>query len=189
MDFTDKINYNTLKQEEISMKTGKAAKALGVDPKTIRDWADREEFKPFFSDEALGVDMTQRDYSDLDLVVLNTIRSARSMNTEWEEIAKMLRDGYRDANLPASALLVADAAPIEQYAKRMQLQAEYEVALKQIEMLQAHLVEKDEKHREVEHRHREEITRLQKRIEELSEEVGKWKTYTQIYKEQLEDNK
>jgi len=171
------------------MKTGKVAKALGVDPKTIRDWADREEFKPFFSNEALGVDVTQRDYNDLDLVVLNTIRSARARNSSWEEIVKLLQDGHRDTNLPASALLVADSAPIEQYAKRMQLQAEYEVALKQIQMLQGQLVEKDERRKEVETRHHEEITRLQKRIEELSEEVGKWKTYTEIYKEQLKNDK
>ena len=63
------------------MKRGKIAKMLGVDPNTVTDWTNREQFSRFFSPEALGLtDQSQRSFNDSDILVLNTIRSGRNIN-------------------------------------------------------------------------------------------------------------
>ena len=97
------------------MKTGKVAKSLGIDQKTVTNWTDHLLLRRFFSKEALGeAGQTQRDYTEYDLLILNTIRVHRAKNTEWDDIAEILESGDFDKNLPAAALLVESSTPIQQ---------------------------------------------------------------------------
>jgi DNA-binding transcriptional MerR regulator len=134
------------------MKTGKVAKAFGVDRKTISNWTDMPQFKKFFSLEALGIGRTQRDYLESDLLVINTIRVMRNRGDDWEDIAATLARNERERELPASAMLVETTAPIAQYGKIVELQTALESAEEQVEQLQ------------------EEMERLQKRIDAVRDE-------------------
>lgn len=118
------------------MKTGKVAKAFGVDRKTVSNWTDMPQFQKFFSSEAHGVDRTQRDYLEPDLLVINTIRVMRNKSMDWDEIAASLENGERETELPASAMLVETTAPIAQYGRIVELQTSLEAAEEQVELLQ-----------------------------------------------------
>lgn len=93
------------------MKTGHAAKALGVDSKTITNWINHPALNKFFSDSAAGRDgQTQRDITQDDLLLLNTVLSLRSRMppnaTDWNAIAAALDSGDRNSALPPSAATV-----------------------------------------------------------------------------------
>ena len=118
------------------MKTGKVAKAFGIDRKTVSNWTDMPQFQEFFSPEAKGIDRTQRDYSEPDLLVINTIRAMRNKNMGWDEIAAHLGSGERERELPASAMLVETTAPIAQYGRIIELQTALDSAEEQIDVLQ-----------------------------------------------------
>ena len=61
------------------MKTGEAAKILGVDRTTIINWIENRGLDRFFSPSAAGSDgATQRMLTESDLLVLNTIRARRA---------------------------------------------------------------------------------------------------------------
>lgn len=105
------------------MRTGKAADILGVDQKTILNWTDRPEFAEFFSEDARGKGRTMgRDYTEVEVVILNTIRKERQKNTTWSDIARLLENGTRDTDLPPNALLVDSTTPLAQYGKMQQMQ-------------------------------------------------------------------
>lgn len=118
------------------MKTGKVAKAFGVDRKTVSNWTDMPQLKKFFTSEAQGINRTQRDYLEPDLLVINTIRVMRNQSMDWDEIASALESGERERELPASAMLVETTAPIAQYGRIVELQTSLEAAEEQIEILQ-----------------------------------------------------
>ena len=138
------------------MKTGKVAKAFGIDRKTVSNWTDMLQFEKFFTAEAKGLNRTQRDYLESDLLVINTIRAMRNENKDWHEIAAFLETGARERELPASAMLVETTAPIAQYGRMVELQTALEAAEEQIDMLQE----------EVEHMRKQ----LQERVDEVREQ-------------------
>jgi len=138
------------------MKTGKVAKAFGIDRKTVSNWTDTPQFQKFFSPEARGIDRTQRDYLEPDLLVINTIRAMRNKNMRWDEIAAYLESGERERELPASAMLVETTAPIAQYGRIIELQTALESTEEQVEVLQE----------EVEHLREA----LQKRVDSVREQ-------------------
>jgi DNA-binding transcriptional MerR regulator len=150
------------------MKTGKAAKMLDVDPKTVTNWTDVKEFEEFFSLSALGKDgKTQRDYLDSDVLVLNTIRAERSRGANWSDIANMLKGGHREVDLPPAALTVdIGTAPIAQYAKLAVAIAERDSAIHRAEELESRLEESESRNRELQER-------LLKEVGELRQEIGK----------------
>ena len=86
------------------MKTGELAKALGVDQGTIKNWVS--ELSEFFSDAAQNKGRAQRDYSDEDVITLNTIRTLRLVEgtTSWDKIREFLDSGRR-YELPAEVVL------------------------------------------------------------------------------------
>jgi DNA-binding transcriptional MerR regulator len=156
------------------MKTGRAAKSLGVDQKTITNWTDHPLLRRFFSKEALGESgQTQRDYTEFDLLILNTIRAERAKNTNWPEIARILESGEFDQNLPPTALLVEGAAPIQQYGKMMALLTERDAALKEVERLNR---ENELKATTIES--------LQREIQKLNREIGKLEGKIEMIQEQ-----
>lgn len=121
------------------MKTGKVAKALGIDRKTVSNWTDMDLFEPFFTPEARGIDRTQREYFESDVLVINTIRTLRNQGKDWDEIAAYLGRGEREQELPASAMLVETTAPIAQYGRIVELQTALEGAEEQIDYLREEL--------------------------------------------------
>ena len=145
------------------MKTGKVAKAFGVDPKTISNWTDNPLFRDFFSSAALGeADHSQREFNESDLVVLNTIRAERSRNTDWEEIGKLLTSNFRETELPPSAMLVESMAPIAQYGRIVTLIAERDAAKAEIERVSQESQRKDEA-----------IEKLQQEVRNLNRQIGR----------------
>lgn len=118
------------------MKTGKVAKVFGIDRKTVSNWTDMPQFKAYFTPEAQAINRTQREYTEPDILVLNTIRVLRQKGLDWDEIAAALAADERERELPPSAMLVETTAPIAQYGRIVELQTALEAAEEQIEELQ-----------------------------------------------------
>lgn len=160
------------------MKTGKVAKSFGIDPKTVLNWTDHPLFRKFFTHEALGdADHTQRDFNESDLMVLNTIRSERARNTDWEDIAKILEGGYREDELPPTAMLVETTAPIAQYGRIVALTAERDSALAEVNRLKEEAKQKDTV-----------LEQLQREIQKLNREIGKLEGKMEYLKERQDEN-
>ncbi len=108
------------------MRIGKACKALGgIDNDTIKNWIERPELAKFFSSTAHGDGRTQREISESDLIILNTVRSLRVTGTsDWVEIAARLDGGYRDAELPMEAAFVEGTASVQVYNNSLALAKE-----------------------------------------------------------------
>src|SRR4051812_8692257 len=86
------------------MKTGEAAKLLGIDPKTIVNWMERPEFKKYFSPTARKEGIKQRILTDNDFAILNTIRhSTTDGNIAWADIAAIIDSGELERDIPTNA--------------------------------------------------------------------------------------
>lgn len=154
------------------MKTGKVAKVFGIDRKTVTNWTDMPQFKKFFTSEARGIDRTQRDYIEPDLLVINTIRSLRNQGMNWDEIAAALNSGERERELPASAMLVETTAPIAQYGRIVELQTALEATEEQVELLQEEVERlREELQKRVDSVREDERQRAQEREQRLLDEI------------------
>lgn len=162
------------------MKTGKVAKVFGVDRKTISNWTDMPQFKNFFSSEALGMNRTQRDYLEPDLLVINTIRILRNRGEDWDEIAATLEIGERERELPISALLVETTAPIAQYGRIVELQTMLEAAEERIDQLKKQV---DAVRNEERQRARDREQELLNQIITLSKEISRLEVKLEILQE------
>lgn len=163
------------------MKTGKAAKALDVDPKTIINWTDTGGFAEFFSPGALAQDgRTQRDFNESDLVVLNTIRVRRNLGDSWDDIAVFLGSGKRETELPPTAMLVETSAPIAQYGRMVGLTAERDAALARVKELEKQLVESKEENKEIQER-------LLRDTQALYKEIGRLQAKLEMYEHNEEE--
>jgi MerR-like DNA binding protein len=185
------------------MKAGKVADMLGVDQKTILNWTDRLEFSEFFSPDAKGLGRSMgRDYTEVEIVVLNTVRTERQKNTDWTDIARLLQSGVRDTDLPPSALTVDSPAPLVQYAKMQQLQTEVNFLERENVRLQDDMKRLRDDYRQLQQEKNVEIDRVvsQKQIEmerllkeaarregELREQIGELKALLRISKEHPND--
>lgn len=166
------------------MKTGDVAKMMGLNPKTITNWTDQEDLAPFFSEEARREDGrgTQREYTEADVLVINTIRLHKTRQNSWRDVAKILATGHREVELPITATLTKTISPADQIAAMMAIKSERDTALAQlqdamfeIERLRKEMKEQHESaNREIIALNRE-IARLELRIEILSEELKKAK--------------
>jgi len=159
------------------MKTGKVAKSLGVDQKTITNWTDHVLLRRFFSKDALGESgQTQRDYTEYDLLILNTIRAERTKNTDWAEISEVLESGNLNQSLPPMALLVESTAPIQQYGRIVALSTERDAALKEVERIKRESESKDTT-----------IEALQQEVRKLTREIGKLEGKMEMMQEDDEE--
>lgn len=178
------------------MKTGKVAKAFGIDRKTVSNWTDMPQLSKFFSPEAQGIDRTQRDYLEPDLLVINTIRALRNKGIDWDDIAVILDSGERERELPASAMLVETTAPIAQYGRIVELQTSLEAAEEQVEMLQeeverlrSELQRRVDTVREDERRTaREREQQLLDEIIKLNRQMARLEVRMEMMQEQNDDN-
>lgn len=158
------------------MKTGDVAKMLGLSPKTITNWADEEAFREFLSDGAKGdvESGTQRDFSMDDILVLNTIRVHKTRRNTWNDVADLLDTGYRETDLPPSAVLSQTISAADQLTQLMAIKAERDTALAQLEDA---FVEVDRLRKQDKERQKEiielnrQIARLELRLELLREQI------------------
>jgi hypothetical protein len=112
------------------MKTGKVAKALGIDLKTVTNWIQRNELKDFFSPGAkLESGKTQRDFDFNDQVLLNTIRYFRGEQGEkdWEKIASEIRSGYRQTEMPDSFYTTETTTSMQVYIQMLDVKNRLEI--------------------------------------------------------------
>jgi DNA-binding transcriptional MerR regulator len=137
-------------------KPGDVATALGVSISSIRNWTDQPEFQEFLSDlakrEGSYANAKQREYTQQDLYVLNTIARQKTRFNSWDDVADYLRDGNLDTELPASAALVQPVTAAESFADAIMLR-------QQIDMLAKSLSDAED-----------EIDYLRKRLDEVREE-------------------
>ena len=75
------------------MRTGRVASGLVVDPQTVRAWVDNPTVNYLFSDKARGINVTQREFSEKDYLILNTIRYFRMNDRieDWDEIGQLVK--------------------------------------------------------------------------------------------------
>jgi DNA-binding transcriptional MerR regulator len=107
------------------MKTGKVAKALGIDTKTVKIWSDMPEFAPFLTDDAKGLSgHTQRHFYPEDVLVLNTIRAERAKRTDWSTIAMILSRGQREEEMPPEFYTVDGDSAVVQFAQMTLLRSQ-----------------------------------------------------------------
>lgn len=136
-------------------KPGDIATALGVSISSVRNWTDQQEFQEFLSDlakrEGPYSHAKQREYTQQDLYVMNTIAKQKTRFNTWEDVAQYLREGNIDTDLPASAALVQPMTAAENFADAIMLR-------QQIDMLVKSLSEAEE-----------EISYLRKRMDEVRE--------------------
>ena len=170
------------------MKTGQVAIVFRRDGKTIRDWTGR--YKEFFSKSALAEDEHQRDYILNDLYVLNTIRSERLANSDWELIRAKLKDDYRDENLPPDAKNIEGEQAVTVYVQMREMQTKIETLeqrlrdqIKESDIRISALQSQVEREREIGERNRREI---EKRLEDEIRARVEAEVELRILKRQIE---
>jgi len=165
----------------ITYKPGDIATALGVSISSIRNWTDQKEFQEFLSDMATRTgayaNSKQREYTQQDLYVINTIARQKTRFNMWDDVADYLRAGNLDMELPASAALVQPTAA-ESFADAIMLRQQLDLmanslsnAEEEVKFLRKRVDEiRDEERRkasEKEAQDREEIIQLHRQIARL----------------------
>jgi DNA-binding transcriptional MerR regulator len=166
------------------MKTGEAAKLLGVDPATVRAWINHPGLSEFFSSSAKGEHGGHhRLLMESDVLILNTVRHLRTNDdADWSTIAETLRSGHREQEFPQNAISIdSRMIPIpqaEQAAKYMATVAERDAALAKVDELEQHLAQKEAEVKELRERLLQErladqnkIGRLEMQVEMLQKQI------------------
>lgn len=128
------------------MRTGKAAQVIGVNHKTITNWIDHPLLNRFFTDMARGADgRAQREITDPDLLVLNTIRAERAglsnNDIDWQAIADVLASGRRERQMPPGAMGVdVGMTRMAQVEQSLTLVMERDAALKRVRDLEEEII-------------------------------------------------
>ena len=117
-------------------KPGDVATAIGVSVSSIRNWSDQPEIQEFLSDlarrEGAHINAKQREYTQQDLYVLNTIARRKTRYNTWEDVADFLRDGNLETELPASASLVQPVTAAENFADAIMLRQQIDMLTKSL---------------------------------------------------------
>lgn len=189
-------------QGEGSVKTGEAAKAMGVDVGTIRNWIDNECFDEFFSDEAKGdAGNPHRVLSESDVLVLNTIRHLRVRGmTEWGDIARKIETGFRVQEFPRNAIS-SDPRTIpipqaEQAAKYLATVTERDSALAKvteleeyIEQLKQQIAQREAEVRELQEQRLRDQRELQEQRMNDQRDIGRLQMQVEMLQKQIEELK
>jgi len=148
------------------MRSGEAAKILGVDRNTVYNWTQNPELSHFFSPGAKMEDgSAQRILTQSDLLVLNTIRTKRGQGIlDWKEIAAVLESGERVQDFPQNAISgdprTVPLHQVEQSAKAMITTGERDQALSKVATLEAEVI----RLRDVEEQLRSQVAELQEKL-------------------------
>lgn len=122
--------------------------ALNISSTTVRNWTDHAEFRVFFSSRAKRErefeNAKQREYTEDDLHVLNTIRTQKTHKNSWEDVAVMLADGFRDKELPESSVLVMPETRGEAFQLISVARAQIDTLQKRVEELEGELKSKEQ---------------------------------------------
>lgn len=158
------------------MKTGEIAKSLGLNPKTISLWVERQELHHLFSlgaKKELG--KPQRDFNFDDQIILNTIRYLRSEEgvVDWEDIAEQIQDGYRQTEMPATYFVTETTTPVKAYTSLIEIKNHLDDALSERRRLQEELDFEKVDRRKVESELNREIGRLEGEIKFLRSQLNK----------------
>jgi len=113
------------------MKTGDAAKRLGISNKTVMNWTER--FQEFMSDGAKPGAGLQRDYNTDDLHVLNTILLETNRGTSWVAIDDMLQSGTRHKDLPPETAILPGESAIMVSQKMAEIVAENKMLIQRLQ--------------------------------------------------------
>ena len=178
----------------ITYKPGDIATALGVSISSIRNWTDQREFQEFLSDMAKRTgsytNAKQREYTQQDLYVINTIARQKTRFNVWGDVAEYLRDGNLDTELPASAALVQPTAA-ESFADAIMLRQQLDVMVKslsdaedEINFLRDRVDEIREEERQ---KAREKETEDRKEIIELNRQIARLELRIELMQEKDED--
>jgi DNA-binding transcriptional MerR regulator len=151
------------------MKTGEAAKRLGVSNKTILNWTER--FENFMSENAKPGAGLQRDFNTDDLNVLNTVMVESTHGTSWDRIEKLLAAGTRNTELPPETSVLAGESAIMVSQQLTVLKMERDQLAERLAESNAEKKEAAATIRELER----EIGRRDMKIETLEEEIAKLK--------------
>jgi len=157
---------------------------MGLNPKTITNWTDQEDLASFFTEEARRSDETtaQREYSEQDILVINTIRVHKTRQNTWKDVAKILATGHRETDLPITATLTKSISPADQIAAMMLIKAERDTALAQ---LQDAIFEIERMRKEL----REQREESSKEIIGLNRQIARLELRLEMLQEQLERDK
>jgi DNA-binding transcriptional MerR regulator len=113
------------------MKASEIATTMGRNRQTIINWTTDTRFAKFFSESANPFN-GRRFYTASDWAVINTIRVQRDAGKEWDEIALMLENGYRDTDVPPTAATADGIMPIQVYAQAVDSAAQLALALRDL---------------------------------------------------------
>jgi DNA-binding transcriptional MerR regulator len=162
------------------MKTGEVAKMMGLNPKTITNWTDQEDLSVFFTEDSRRSDesSSQREYSEEDILAINTIRVHKTRQNTWKDVAKILATGHRETDLPITATLTKSISPADQVAALMLIKAERDTALAQ---LQDAMFEIDRLRMEL----KEQREESSKEIIELNRQLARLELKLEMLQEQL----
>jgi DNA-binding transcriptional MerR regulator len=146
------------------MDMGKAARFVGVDRGTLRNWVERPELQNLFSPSTR--EPNSRQFDERDLFVANTINRLREQRMEWVDIAEKIRGGYLDTNLSPGAVEVdSGLSMLQATSKMIELRS-------QVDFLKAQLDEQRERYEGELRRERDEIRRLEREIGRLEGKLG-----------------
>lgn len=156
------------------MKTGEIAKSLGVHPKTINLWVDRDEFEGLFSPGATkNSGKAQRDFDLNDQVLLNTIRFLRNEEglKDWNAIAIKIHDGYRQNDMPAEYFVTENTTPVRAFTTLIEVRKQLEQVVKERDQLLEELNLERENRRKAEAELNREIGKLEGQLEFLRKQL------------------
>lgn len=162
---------------------GDVVVALGISSSTVRNWTELEEIQEYLSDQAARrgdfVHAKQREYTENDLYVLNTLRTQKTRLNSWQDVASMLEDGYLDRDLPAASALVLPETKVESFQLLSIARTEITNLQKQVEKLEDELsTERDGRRQDVERLSQQKVDDVSQlhrtigRLEILLEQAG-----------------
>lgn len=162
------------------MKPHDIAGYLEIAVPTVRQWAS--EYKEFLSPGAAGGDGRHRDFSDLDLRVLNFVRQEKRKSVPAPEIHLALRrlqeDDWESLPFLSERPNVAQVPMVPEAAAHAALDAERRALLREI-VLVRELLEKSE----AEGKHKDEVIGEQtKEIKELTKQLAEVETELKLYR-------
>lgn len=169
------------------MRTGEAARRLGVDRTTIVNWIAHEALSDLFSPEARGEDRTQRVLNDDDVSLLATIHVLRTRDdiTEWDMIRDYLETGKRESLPPLDGVSTTSTTVsrpyAEQSARAAATLAERDSALAEVGRLRDELIAQDE-------RHQQKVSSLYEEIRRLEREIGRLSALLEVEKDRRNES-
>jgi len=162
------------------MKTGEAAKLMGIDPKTIVNWIDRAEFVKYFSPTARKEGISQRILTDNDLALLNTIRHMTvNDRATWAEIAAVIESGELRRDIPENAAFVdtrmVPEPQVRESMRALAIAAERDQLAQRVEALQAEIAAERARSEAKQESLLRELADMSRRLGEYETELKFWR--------------